>query len=98
VTAGQVWRRPNGVRWVEVQADTMAPSGWRVMVPLGDPFVTPYAPPLVIQVGEERARVHLLTTAPVDELGVEEGEIPAEDVASLREAIRAMIRDPEPGL
>jgi hypothetical protein len=94
MTAGQVWRRTNGVRWVEVQADTMEPSGWRVMVPLADPFVAPYAPPLVIQVGEERARVHLLTTAPVDELGVEDGEIPPEDIASLREAIRALIRDP----
>jgi hypothetical protein len=79
---------------VEVQADTMGASGWRVMIPLADPFVAPYAPPLVIQVGEERARVHLLATAPVEELGVEEGEIPPEDVASLGEAIRALIRDP----
>ena len=79
---------------MEVQADTMEPSGWRVMVPLADPFVAPNAPPLVIQVGEERARVHLLTTAPVEELGVEDGDIPPEDVASLREAIRALLREP----
>lgn len=93
-----MWRRPAGVRWVEVQAETIDPSGWRLMVPLGDPFVTLSAPPLVIAVGEERARVHLLTAVPVAELGVEDGEVSPEDLTRLRAAIRSMIRDPEPGL
>jgi hypothetical protein len=34
VSAGQIWQRPNGLRWVEVQAAAVEPSGWRLMIPL----------------------------------------------------------------
>jgi hypothetical protein len=94
MTAGQVWRRRGGVRWVEVQAGTMEPSGWRLMVPLVGLADAPEAPPLVITVGQQRARVHLLTTALTDELGTAEGELTPEDLASLRDAIRTLIQEP----
>jgi len=91
MSAGQVWRRRDGLRWVEVQADTVEPSGWRLMVPVVDLVEAPEAPPLVITVGRQRARVHLLTTAPVDELGAIDGELGVAEVEDLRDAIRALI-------
>lgn len=94
MTAGQVWRRRDGVRWVEVQAATVEPSGWHLMVPLVDVSEAPEAPPLVITVGQQRARVHLLTTAPVDELGAIDGELSLAELDDLRDAIRALIGDP----
>lgn len=75
MSAGQIWRRPDGLRWVEVQAVAVEPSGWRVMIPLVPlvPLVAlddaPDAPPLVVTVDSERARVHLLCSPPDEVLG-----------------------------
>jgi hypothetical protein len=93
VTAGQVWRQRSGTRLVEIQADPMDPSGWRVVVPLDELGDAPHAPPLVLTVGHQRARVHLLTTVHADELGSPDGELAPEEVAALREAVRRLVGD-----
>jgi hypothetical protein len=79
MTAGQIWRRPDRLRWVEIQADAMEPSGCRLMVPLVDLDNAPDAPPLVVTLGEVRARVHLLTSAPQDDLGEPVAELVTEE-------------------
>ena len=91
MTAGQVWRRPDGLRWVEIQADAMDPSGWRLMVPLVGLDDAPDAPPLVVTLGEVRARVHLLTSAHHDDLGEPIEELAADDVTVLQAAARSLI-------
>jgi hypothetical protein len=36
MSAGQVWRRADGLLWVELQAAAIEGSGWRLMAPLVD--------------------------------------------------------------
>jgi hypothetical protein len=91
MTAGQIWRRPDGLRWVEIQADAMEPSGWRLMVPLVEIDDAPDAPPLVVTVGEARARVHLLTSAHRDDLGEPTQHLDAEEVTMIQTAARSLI-------
>lgn len=91
MTAGQVWRRPDGLTWVEVQAPTVDPSGWRLMVPLVDHDDAPDAPPLVTTVGGWRARAHLVTSTPHDGLGAPEGALSSEDTRALQEAVRSLV-------
>lgn len=93
MTAGQVWQRPDGLHWVEIQNEAMEPSGWRIVVPLLDPAEAPEAPPLVIAVNGWHARVHLLTSAPVDELGLRHQHLDAQDVDALRGAVGALINE-----
>jgi uncharacterized membrane protein len=71
----------------------MKPSGWRLLVPLLAPADAPEAPPLVVAVAGWHARVHLLTTAPADELGTANGRLEVEDLEVLRDAARALIDD-----
>jgi hypothetical protein len=91
VSAGQVWARANGLRWVEVQAEPMEPSGWRLMVPIVDLDDAPDAPPLVVTLNDVRARVHLLTSVPEDDLGEPTGSLPVEDVEVLQAAAQSLI-------
>ena len=91
MSAGQVWTRANGLRWVEVQAEAMEPSGWRLMVPLVDLDDAPDAPPLVVTLDGTRARVHLLTSVPDDDLGEPDGSVPVEDVEILQAAAQRLI-------
>ena len=91
MSAGQVWRRPDGLRWVEIQAEAMEPSGWRLMVPLVEVDDAPDAPPLVVTLGEVRARVHLLASVPDDDLGEPTVTLAAEDVTVLLAAARSLI-------
>lgn len=91
MSAGQVWTRPNGMRWVEVQAEPMEPSGWRLMVPLVDLDDAPDAPPLIVTVGGVRARVHLLTSVPDDDLGEPSEALPVEDIESLQAAASRLL-------
>jgi hypothetical protein len=75
-SAGQIWRRPDGLRWVEIQAEAMEPSGWRLMFPLVDLDDAPHAPPLVVTLDDVRARVHLLSSVPDGDLGEPTGFAP----------------------
>lgn len=86
MSAGEVWTRANGMRWVEVQAEAMEPSGWRLMVPLVGLDDAPDAPPLIVSLDGVRGRVHLLTSVPVDELGEPAGTLPVDDVEALQAA------------
>ncbi len=94
MSAGQVWRRPDGLRWVEIQAAAVEPSGWRLMVPLVHVHDAPDASPLVVTVDSWRARVHLLTSAPGDQLGEPETQLRSEQVEPLQAAVRALIDTP----
>ncbi|MEX0953033.1 MAG: hypothetical protein WDZ26_04310 [Nitriliruptoraceae bacterium] len=91
MTAGQIWQRPDGIRWVEIQATAMEPSGWRLMVPLVDVGDAVDAPPLVVTLGDVRARVHLLTSAHHDELGEPTHQLNAEELAALQTAAQLLI-------
>lgn len=91
MSAGQVWRRPDGLRWGEVQAAAVEPSGWRLMVPLVALDEAPYAPPLVVTLGDQRARVHLLLRAPQEELGEVVGELDPDDVWALQSAVQRLV-------
>ena len=91
MSAGDVWRRPDGLRWVEAQAAAVEPSGWRLMVPLAALDDAPDAPPLIVTVGSHRARVHLLLSAPRDELGERVGELTADEVRLLRAAVQRLV-------
>lgn len=93
MTAGQVWRRSDGLLWAEVQTEAIEGSGWRLLVPLFDPVEAIEAPPLVIRVANWHARVHLVTTAPVEDLGDLETQLDGHDLEQLRDAIRQLIRD-----
>jgi hypothetical protein len=73
MSAGQVWRRADGLLWVELQTAAIDGSGWRLMAPLVDRADAPDAPPLIVTVDRWRARLHLLTGAPERVLG----ELPA---------------------
>lgn len=91
MTAGGVWTRANGMRWVEVQAEPMDPSGWRMMVPLVDLDDAPDAPPLIVTLDGVRARVHLLTSVPADDLGEPTGKLPVDDVEALQAAASRLL-------
>jgi hypothetical protein len=91
MSAGQVWRRPDGLRWVEVQAAAVEPSGWRLMVPLVGLDEAADAPPLVVTVNGRRARVHLLLSAPTDELGDPGGELRPHEVWLLQSAVQRLV-------
>ena len=91
MSAGEVWTRANGMRWVEVQAEAMEPSGWRLMVPLVGLDDAPDAPPLIVTLDGVRARVHLLTSVPADELGEPAGTLPVDDVEALQAAASRLL-------
>lgn len=91
MTAGQVWRRPDGLRWVEIQTAAMEPSGWRIMVPLVEPDQAPDAAPLVITLEQGRARVHLLASALRDELGESESRLSNDEVEALQTAAATLV-------
>lgn len=94
MSAGQIWLRSDGLRWVEIQAPGVDASGWRLMVPLVELADAPEAPPLVITVAGWRARTHLLQSVPEERLGDPDGELDVEDVAALQQAVRALISSP----
>ncbi len=91
MSAGQVWRRPDGLRWVEIQAALVDPSGWRLMVPLAEHNEAPDAPPLVVALDRWRARVHLLSAVPRDRLGEPDAQLPPDDVEALQAAARSLV-------
>jgi hypothetical protein len=91
LTAGEVWTRANGMRWVEVQAEPMEPSGWRLMVPLVDLDDAPDAPPLIVSLDGVRARVHLLTSVPDSDLGEPTGSLSVEGIETLQAAARRLL-------
>lgn len=91
MSAGQIWRRPDGLRWVEIQAGAMEPSGWRIIVPLVDLADAPDAPPLVVTLGDVRARVHLLISVPDDSLGEPMAALGADEVERLQAAAQRLI-------
>ncbi len=91
MSAGQIWRRADGLRWVEVQAAAVEPSGWRLMVPLVALDDAPDAPPLVVTVGDHRARAHLLVSAPHDGLGEPAGELVPDDLWILQAAVQRLV-------
>ncbi len=91
MTAGQIWRRPDGLQWVEVQRPAVEASGWRLMVPLVGLQDAPDAPPLVVTLGEWRARVHLLTGVPDHRLGQTDSELSPDQVTKLKTAVRALV-------
>jgi hypothetical protein len=69
----------------------MEPSGCRLMVRLVDLDNAPDAPPLVVTLGKVRARVHLLTSAPQDDLDEPVAELVTEDVVLLQNAIARLV-------
>ena len=91
MSGGQIWRRPDGLRWVEVQAAEVETSGWRLMIPLVALGDAPDAPPLIVTVGSERARVHLLCSAAHDELGELVGDLSVDDVWNLQAAVQRLV-------
>ena len=91
MSAGEVWTRANGMRWVEIQAEPMEPSGWRLMVPLVGPDDAPDAPPLIVTLDHVRARVHLLTSVPADELGEPTGTLALNDIEALQVAATRLL-------
>ena len=96
MSAGEVWTHANGMRWVEIQAEPMEPSGWRLMVPLVHLDEAPDAPPLIVTLDDVRARVHLLTGAPAGELGESTGRLPSDDIATLQESARRLLGESLP--
>ncbi len=93
MTAGQIWRRADGLQWVEVQRPAVEASGWRLMVPLVGLQEAPDAPPLVVTLGEWRARVHLLTGVPDHHLGEAYSQLSPDHVAKLKVAVRTLVGD-----
>ena len=93
MTAGQIWQRPDGLHWVETQIAAVDASGWRLMIPLVAPDDAADAPPLVVTVGNWRARVHLLTSAASHELGQPAGHLTDAQLADLQAAVRTMVAE-----
>lgn len=91
MSAGDIWQRTDGLLWIEVQAAAVEPSGWRMMIPLVELGDAPDAPPLVVTVDRYRARVHLLISAPHDELGEAVGELDLDHVVMLQDAVRRLV-------
>jgi hypothetical protein len=94
MSAGQLWRRHDGLLWVEIQTAAVEPSGWRLMVPLVDADQAVPAPPLVVPIGRWQARVHLTTGAPDSVLGEPAARLSAAQLAVLRDALAALIAQP----
>ena len=92
MSAGQVWRRPDGLLWVEVQAAAVEPSGWRLVIPLVEADQAVTAPPLVATVGRWHARVHLVTGVPDHALGEQVGALTQAQTGLLRDAVTALVR------
>lgn len=91
MSAGKLWRRADGLRWVEVQAAHVDPSGWRLMVPLVGLDEAPDAAPLVVTVSGYRARTHLVRAVADDQLGEPDGELDAGDLAVVCAAIKDLV-------
>lgn len=91
MSAGQVWQRPDGLLWVEVQAAAVDASGWRLMVPLVDADEATEAPPLVVAIERWHARVHLLTGVPERALGQSVGQLVDRQTALLQRAVRTLV-------
>lgn len=93
MSAGQVWQRPDGLAWVEVQAAAVDASGWRLMVPLVNVDDALPAPPLVVHIDPWHARVHLLTGVPERALGEPAGQLTDTQLARLRQAVQSLVGD-----
>lgn len=91
MSAGRLWRRADGLVWVEVQAAGVEPSGWRLMVPLVAADAAVAAPPLVVAIGRWHARVHLVVGVPTTDLGEQYGTLTDAQTARLRDALAALI-------
>jgi hypothetical protein len=91
MSAGQVWRRHDGLLWVELQTAAIEVSGWRLMAPLVDRADAPDAPPLIVTVDRWRARLHLLTGAPERVLGELLGALTPIQTATLQHAARQLL-------
>jgi hypothetical protein len=91
MSAGQVWRRHDGLLWVELQTSAIEGSGWRLMAPLVDRADAPDAPPLIVTVDRWRARLHLLTGAPERVLGELLGALTPTQTANLQHAARQLL-------
>lgn len=94
MSAGQVWRRHDGLLWVEVQTGAVEPSRWRLVVPLVEADQAVAAPPLVVPVGRWHARVHLVTGVPDHALGEQVGALTRPQTDQLRDAVTALVRPP----
>ncbi len=94
MSAGQVWRRADGLLWAEVQTDAVEPSGWRLLVPVVEAGQAVAAPPLVVAVGRWLARVHLLCGVPEHALGEPIGTLTRQQTDLLRDAVAALVRPP----
>ena len=94
MSAGQVWRRHDGLLWVEVQTEGVEPSGWRLVVPVVEADEAVAAPPLVVAVGRWHARVHLVTGVPDHALGEPLGALTRAQTDLLRDAVTALVRPP----
>ena len=92
MTAGQVWRRDDGLLWAEIQTGAVEPSGWRLVVPLVDAGQAVLAAPLVVAVGRWHARVHLVTGVPDHTLGEPVGALTRQQTDLLRDAVAALVR------
>lgn len=94
MSAGQVWQRRDGLKWVEVQATGLEPSGWRLMIPLADPDAATAAPPLVVPIGSWHARVHLAVGVPDEGLGRPLATVADDQLETLRDALAALVARP----
>lgn len=94
MSARQVWRRPDGLVWVEIQTDAVEPSGWRLMIPLVDRDQADPAPPLVVTLEGWHARVHLASGVPDSHLGEPVGTLTAGQLDTLRDALATLIGRP----
>ena len=94
MSAGHVWRRDDGLLWVEVQTEAVEPSGWRLVVPIVETDQAVAAAPLVVPVGRWHARVHLLTGVPDHQLGEQVGALTGPQTDLLRDAVGALVRPP----
>ncbi|MFN2557491.1 MAG: hypothetical protein ABR592_11610 [Nitriliruptorales bacterium] len=61
------------------------------MVPLVGLQDAPDAPPLVVTLGEWRARVHLLTGLPDHHLGAADSQLSPDQLAKVKAAVRALV-------
>lgn len=61
------------------------------MIPLVALDEAPDAPPLVVTVDDRRARVHLLCSAPGDQLGEPAGQLDPDDVGLLQAAVERLV-------
>lgn len=93
MSAGDIWRRQDGLHWVEIQNRGVDPSGWRLMVPLMDLAEAPEAPPLVVTVQPWRARLHLLVGIPENRLGEAVDQLPPAQIRRLQAAVCELVTE-----